>query len=197
MDKTKIVDSIIASKTAGWSEAERPVLMAMNEAQLTTIQKGAITVAPAPAAPAPAPVTNAQPAPAPAPAPAVAPPAPVTTTTNAAPQAPQTMEQYIASAPAPIREVLNQSIASYNAEKTQLIENITKNPRNVFTKEDLGNRPLGELRGLAALAAQGPAQNQVMGGYPNYAGMAPAPVENAAGDEECLVMPSSAPAPTK
>lgn len=188
MDKSKMILAILAAgATSGWSETDRPMLDKLTENQVKSIHEGLVkNAAPAPvpapaAAPAPAPA-NIVPMPAPAPAAAPA-PAPATVTANGNP-GPLSMEQYIAQAPGAIREVLQNGVSAYNTEKASLIENITKNPRCAFTKEDLGNRPLGELRQIAALAVPEPTQN-----YANYGGLAPTPVGNAA-DDECLGLPS-------
>ena len=60
----------------------------------------------------------------------------------------------------------------------KLIEAITANKNNPFTKQDLENRPLGELRGLARLAG---LNQQVR--VADYSGQAPVPAANAEVEE--------------
>jgi hypothetical protein len=96
-----------------------------------------------------------------------------------------TLEEYIAAAPAQIQDVLHNSMTVHNEEKKRLVDLILANKRNPFTKADLDNRPLGELKNIAALAATeaNPATTRTA----NYSGQAPAPVGNEA--EEVLEIP--------
>lgn len=168
MKKNEVIDAIINAK-AGWTEEDRAALMGLNDQQLKIVQNSITPpAAPAPAAATPPPVpAAAAPAPAPAPAPAA----------NAAAPAPApkvvTVEDYIGAAPAGIQDVLRNAQSVYSDEKNRLIEAITKNANNGFTKQDLENRPLGELKNLARLAGYTAAPT------PNYAGMAPTQTANA------------------
>ena len=56
-----------------------------------------------------------------------------------------------------------------------MVDIIVANKNNTFTKEDLQNRPLGELKNIARLAA--PVETVTRPA--NYAGMGPAPSGNA------------------
>jgi hypothetical protein len=152
MDKNKMVDAIIAN---GWSEADRPALIALNEEQLKAIMESKIrptTVTPEPPPSDNAPSQNAEVV---------------------------TLEDYIKNAPKEIAETLMNSHQLFAEEKTRLVDGIIANKNNSFKKEDLSNRPLGELRALAKLAAvERPA--------PNYSGMAP----TGNNEEEPLLIPT-------
>lgn len=181
MDKKKLVDGLIANSNGAFTEADRERLMAFTEAQLQRLSQpsqtttanaaaGAATTAAqqtttqAPATNAAATQTQQQPA--------------------AEPKKAATVEEYIAEAPAPVREVLQNSLNTYNEEKTKLVEQLSANKQCAFTKEDLSQRPLGELRNLARLAGV----SVVSAPTPNYAGQG-----NVTGNtevEEPLVMPS-------
>jgi hypothetical protein len=66
-----------------------------------------------------------------------------------------TMEQYVNSAPAEFRDVLTNSLATYEATKQGLVEKIIANKTNKFTKEFLFTKGIGELQGIVALACNG------------------------------------------
>lgn len=179
--KKTLIDKIIGNAAAGFTEADRPKLEALSEPQLTAIAGGLGTSAPAPA-------TNTAPVPAPVAAPVVV-AAPVANATPVAPTPakPQTIEEYIAAAPKGVAEVLTNGVAAYNAEKTALVEQLCANANCPFTKEDLSNRPLGELRSLAKLAGvAAPAANVLA---PNFGGQAPTPTGNTT-SEEVMEMPT-------
>jgi len=202
MDKKKIVDAIILAAAAlgTWTEADREPLMAMNEAQLKLIEKN---VAPAKTTnnAAAAPVVPKDP-------PKIKKDEPKAiylarcegmglvdmaacsaawkSQTNADEEGEGkakvvTLESYVEAAPAPMRDVLNNSLQVYNEEKAKLIEGILANKNHGFKKEDLENRPLGELRNLAALAgvqAQAPQTRTA-----NYGGQGNVPSTNAEAEE--------------
>jgi len=92
------------------------------------------------------------------------------------------LADYIAAAPKEIQDVLRNSMTVYDEEKVRLIETITANKNNIFTKEDLSARPLNELRALSRLAG-GKVTTTA-----NYAGQAPVPAGNAEA-EEALEIP--------
>jgi len=174
--KKALVDALIGN--AGWVEEDRATLQALPLKSLEKIKLPAKeTIVPLPAAtttgttaiPAAAPVGNtSQP-----------------TTAPKEPPVPITAEEYIQNAPKALRDVLTNSMALHNEEKQRLVDIITANKNNSFSKEDLNNRPLGELKSLARLAggaevAQRPA---------NYAGQAPVPTGNVEA-EEVLALPT-------
>ncbi len=163
MNKKELVDKIIGNST-GWAESDREDLMTMKEERLNRL------------ASKPATTNKETTVPAPAPAPAVVPaPAPANVIPMPAPAKPVTMEEYIAAAPAGVQDVLRNSLEMHNEEKVRLIGLITENKSNIFTKEELGNKPLGELKKLACLVA---TPEQVTRPA-NYSGMAPTPSTNA------------------
>lgn len=189
MNKTALIAAILAAN-CGLVEADKETLNGMTDNQLNAIHNmmkehptincfalkkegdkvNLIIKNTTPPAPVPAPAPAA-----PAPAPAQPAPAPVT------------LESYVAAAPPQMREVLTNSLSVYNDEKKKLVDMILANKRNVFTKDMLEARPLGELKALAALAAP-EAPPAAPPGF-NYAGLAP--VGNVGGEgEEPLPMPT-------
>ena len=66
---------------------------------------------------------------------------------------PKTMKQYIDEAPAEIRESLQMSVNTMNAEKTRLTNVIMANEKNTFSEEFLKTKSIDELKGIATLAA--------------------------------------------
>lgn len=163
--RVAVVSAIIGNAALGWTEADRTLLMTMNEGQLARINKS--VPAPAPAAPAP------------------------TVTANVNPQLSE--EQFIAMAPAPIREVLTNGVQLAREERARLTGVILGNARNQFTKEYLEHpsRSLSELRALAALAQPAQSAGGDFGQY-NYGGQGMAPTTNSE-PETCLEMPSTMP----
>lgn len=175
MNKKQIIDALLLIANSGWKEEDRPKLEAFSVEQLTVIQNAAQPKkedkkeTPAPVVPA---VNTTPKVETPAP---VIPPVP----------APVTMESYIASAPKEFRDVIVNGIDLLNREKVSLIETITGNKNNVFTKEDLNHRPIGELRALARLAGVSVVPDP-QASY--YGGMAPVPAQNRE-VEEVMTMP--------
>lgn len=97
-----------------------------------------------------------------------------------------TVEEYIASAPQGIQDVLHNSVSMYNEEKAKLVESIVNHKSNEFSREELQSRPLNELRRIARLASVDTAAVQRS---PNYSGMAPVPTENQ-NVEEAMELPT-------
>ena len=127
----------------------------------------------------------------PAPAPAVVPVVPaVLPVENKAPAAEAkviTLGDYIAAAPKEIQDVLQNSMSVYDEEKSRLIDGILLNKNHSFTKEQLSNRPIGELRNLARLAAV--EVKPRVAAAPNYSGQQPV-LETHAAAEEAMAVPS-------
>jgi Uncharacterized protein conserved in bacteria (DUF2213) len=174
--KKELIDGLIANSKGALVEADRPRLEAFTEEQLANFtfvknEEPAPKIEPAPKTELPAKVE-----PAAAPVKNDAPVAP-------APKKPITVVEYIDQAPKEVQDVLRNSMQIHEEEKTKLIDSILLNKNHGFTKEDLSNRPIGELRNLARLAA-GDVKPRVM---PNYSGQAPV-TENTAG-EEALAIP--------
>jgi len=103
----------------------------------------------------------------------------------------ETVEEYIAKAPASIQDMLRSGVQAHLAEKASLINQITANSRNPFTPEQLQAKGLDELKAIAQLAEVPATKPEVPLPKPTFAGMAPvAPVENADEEEEALEMPA-------
>ena len=87
---------------------------------------------------------------------------------------PQTDEEWLASAPEGIRSVVSNAMRMEERAKNDLIDQITENEHNAFTKEYLSSLDVEELEGIAALATNGqstqtaPQRIQVL----NYGGVA-------------------------
>lgn len=177
MDKNKKIDVIVGNASSGWTEADRKTLEGFTEIQLNALHS-AITK---PAAITPPAI----------PTPVVVPTTPVVVApvgNTATPPAPkiQTVDEYIAGAPSGIQDVLRNGQQVYADEKAKLIEVITGNKHCGFTKDELGNKPLGELKMLARLAAGDP---KIVPTAPNYAGQGATPTGNEAA-EEALPIPT-------
>lgn len=84
----------------------------------------------------------------------------------------QNAEQYIASAPPGIREVLQMGYAALQAQRKELITAITANKANKFTPQYLAQQDLAVLQGIAALAQ--PVANAAR---PSSAGQRAEPVQ--------------------
>lgn len=168
MNKKELVDKIIGN-SSGWTEGDREDLMTMKEERLARLASSVTVAPPAPATP-PATTNKETATPAPASAPANVIPMPAAVT-----NAPQTVDDYIRNAPAGVQDVLRNSLDMHNEEKARLVDLIVANKQNGFSKEELGNKPLGELKKLANLAA--PAEQVAR--PVNYSGMAPTPSTNA------------------
>jgi hypothetical protein len=182
MNKEQVVNQLIANTSSPWTEEDRESLMGMSEAKLAAIVGNSKPAGePEPAkAPEPAVVAPAQPA--------AAPKAPEQNAQPAAPavNAEPTVEQYIANAPAGMRDMLAAGLAAHNAEKAKLVAAITANKRNLFSAAQLNAKDLAELKALAMLAQEPKQQSPAV---PSYLGMAePAAVGNQA--EEPLVAPT-------
>lgn len=171
--KKELVDNLISNSNGLLVEADRDRLMAFTEEQLAQLTLTKNDVVP------------------PAPAPAVVPVVPVVPLVeNKAPAAEAkviTLGDYIAAAPKEIQDVLQNSMSVYDEEKGRLIDSILLNKNHSFTKDQLSNRPIGELRNLARLAAVVETKPRVAA--PNYSGQQPVLETNAAA-EEALGVPS-------
>ena len=166
VDKTKMIDGLIANKATKWEEADRPFLVTLNEGQLTKLEPAVVEAAPvAPVAPVVAPVANAAPV--------------------AAPAKPVTFEELLQNADPGLRDSIHDGIAANQQERAALITKITGNAANTFKPEELGAMRTPQLRAIAALVAP-PVAQPGYGGYraPNYAGAAgAAPTTNTAAQE--------------
>jgi len=172
MDKTKVVEALIANERTPWKATDKETLLAMNEVALEQLTnagkepevKEVIKEVPA--------VVNV---------------AEAVTTNTVVVKKELTADEYIANAPAPVREVLNASMAMLKQERAQMIATIKQNDRNAFSDVFLNEMAMDDLAALARLAA--PIEN----GHPatpvsRFSGQAPV-IENT-------VMPEPLPMPT-
>jgi hypothetical protein len=178
MNKNQIIDGLISNTATQWGEDDRETLNAFEEATLNKMappfkKKGEADPEEdeeelAKAKAKKKAVANA----AAAGAEGIAPTEPITT------------EAYIESAPAEIREVLRNGLASHTAEKDALVKRITDNAGNQFAAEFLTTKGLEELRGMAALGGA-PTANAASAPVPMFTGQATphaAPTANASAE---------------
>jgi len=97
-------------------------------------------------------------------------------------------DQYLANAPADIREVLNEALTTQAQRRAELIDAITANKKNILTKEQLSALSMNGLSAMAALANEDVKDSTSR--PPNFSGMAP--VGNA-GDAPAEEEPLEAP----
>lgn len=126
-------------------------------------------------------------------------PAPTPVQTNTTPAPAPTLEQYIASAPPVLQEILQNGVQAHNDQKASLVKSIIANKANVFSEAFLNTKTIQELKGLASLAgasAQPVGNGMFLPGVQipvaNYAGLAgPIPTNNAAaGPQQHLPSPN-------
>ncbi len=169
MTKNQMVDKLIADKIDGVTEEERAGLMGLSETVLSNMLKPATNAKPMPPK-ADDPDDEDEEDDEPAPPPKKGKKG---TTNKAVPvpvaPVPLTPEQYIANAPAGVRDVLQDSLFVHNAEKDQLVATIIANEDNLFQDADLRTKPIGELRAIARLANRTVTANIQR---PNYLGAA-------------------------
>ena len=140
MDKKKTVDALIANMNTAWAEEHRDMLMALEDDVLNGMLTPIIALSEK-VTELSKPVDNE-----------------VEDKVEDKPAAnveakPKTMKQYIDEAPAEIRESLQMSVNTMNAEKTRLVNVIIANAKNTFTEEYLKTKSVDELKGIAVLAA--------------------------------------------
>jgi len=155
MNKKELVDGLIANTKTKWVEADRELLMAMNEDTLEKAEPVAEAETPA-KAPAAAETKVSETAS----TEEVAADAAAAEASDA-PAENMSAEDYIANkVPNELKGVLRSGLASYNADKAQMVGIITANKKNAFTKEQLEVKELPELKNLAALASDTKVQKQ-------------------------------------
>lgn len=145
MNKDVLVHALIGS--GKFTDSQRTYLSALDEKVLESLM-----AAPTPSQP-PAPAQPTAPSPSPAPP---APPTPPAQPTHGGAQSgasTQTMEQYIAAAPAHLQPSLRAAAASQQAKRTATIIALKATGRCTFTDEQLATKTDQELEQLAALAA--------------------------------------------
>jgi hypothetical protein len=87
------------------------------------------------------------------------------------------LADYINSAPAPVRAVLNAGMRQLDAKRSELIGKIKANERNTFTDEELMGMPDIILEKFATAVAPAPKS-------PDYSGMGGGFVPNSAGEDK-------------
>lgn len=65
---------------------------------------------------------------------------------------PQTVQEYVANAPAEVQEVLNEGIKMHATRKAQLVKDLKANKRNEFSEDELKAMSIPQLERLAKLA---------------------------------------------
>ena len=140
MDKKQLVESIIANEKTLWKEEDTEILMAMEESVLNKMvpvknekkkedkedEKEEMKANAEKEEKKEEIVENAR---------------------------PQTLQQYLESAPKEFQPILRNSLRQYDAEKKRLINAITANEKNPFTEEQLKAKDVEELRQIATLAS--------------------------------------------
>jgi hypothetical protein len=144
MEKEAMVAAIVNG--GRWKDEDKTFLMTLNEDQLAKMVPEE-------------PKANEDPTP---PA-GEEPPAPVVE------KAEPTVNEYVASAPKEIQEVLTEALHNAAQRRADLVKEITSNKANTFTKEALTGMTINQLVGIAAIArAAVPTKPS-----PSYVGQAP------------------------
>lgn len=154
MDKEAFISSLIANQATRFSEDDREFLDGLDEKVLEKME-------PVEAAPIEDPEAAGAPI--------------VSIVNNAAPTVP-TVEEFLATAPADVRSVLNQGLALQKQQRMDLTKAIKSNSRNKFSDEQLAGFDLDQLFNMAELAGDLPADFTGNGGPRT-------PVVNATADE--------------
>jgi hypothetical protein len=170
MDKTSLVNEIIACQNSQWSEDDRETLMALEEGVLRKMQFNA---------PAPPPVEE---------------PADNQDVSDAEPEQvdneAKSVDEYLANAPAKIKDTIESAMQLHEQRRGALVEKIMGAEGNKFKRDVLANKSMDDLEGIAALIRDiEPVDNEDDGAF--YVGNAgvPGPVDNA-DDDEPLPVPS-------
>lgn len=112
----------------------------------------------------------------------------------------ESVDDYIAKAPAALRGALNSLVKQNETACEELIESLVANKNNPFTEDFLRGKDLQELQGLAKLAG---VKSRPAANYAGAGGIADIPTENATGGKgRSLGLPTmnfgeEAPQPTK
>lgn len=102
-----------------------------------------------------------------------------------------TVEDYVANAPSEIKDMLEAGLESHKRDRQLLIDVVVGNAKNVFTDSQLNDKPISELKALAALATNDEVEVDNSKPTPNFAGAAtPAPTRNGTGDDAPLLIPT-------
>lgn len=136
MDKKKLVDSIIANEGTLWKEADKEVLMSMEESVLNKMipvenEESAEEEAAEETAAEDETVQNEQ--------------------VQVAEEKPVTLKEYIEKAPKEMQAVLTNGLRTYEAEKKRLINVIMANDASTFTEDQLKAKDADELNIISNL----------------------------------------------
>ena len=148
MDKKKVVQSIIASNSNSWTEKDKETLMALDEGVLTKMQESETLAGDAAvenAVKLAADKIELDKKTAEADAEAIA-------NADKTNDKPKTAKQWLKDAPLEIAAIVNGAMKQTASLKVALIERITSNESNVFTKDQLNTMEIDTLRGIASLA---------------------------------------------
>lgn len=193
MKKDDFVNQLIANEATGWEEDDREFLGGLTDQQLGKLYVANID------ATIPDPeeedeeeddddaVENVTPPPALKPTKVQAPPPPAKAPASVVAKA-ATPEEYIANAPAGMREVLQAGLDAYNQTRTGLVEAIVANESNKFNREYLETLSTDVLQGIVALAG-GQPQPVAAGHYIGANGPAPLMTANSAKIPESEMLP--------
>jgi hypothetical protein len=176
MDKEKIVSSLIANEQTSWSEDDKDALMALDGKMLTQMQE---SLGQEPEA-----KPEAKPEAEPEAEPEVKPEG--EPTGNAAPKK-LSAKEYVNQAPPEVKELLETSMATLNAEKSRLVKTIMANEKNTFTEEHLDSLHVNMLRAIANMAA--PEKEESNDSFPLYLGNNGNPTANDEETPEPLLLP--------
>ena len=143
MNKTELVNALIANEATEYMEDDRESLMAMNEktlAKLTPVEKKAekkeVIENKETKVEKKEVIDNKE-----------------EVIVEKKEEKPMTAKAYIANAPSEIQEVLTNGLDSFNAEKKRLVNTIVANKKSAFTEEELNAMNLNSLKKLAQIAA--------------------------------------------
>ncbi len=164
MANTELIDSLIANDATQWEEGDREVLQNMDDDTLAKL--------------APVEVESDQ---------------QEFEDEPDVDDGPVTMEEYVAKAPAQFQDVIKNGLAAHEQAKAKLIDTITENEANQFSKEFLQTKGIQELEGLAAIAAvPAPAAPAAAAPVPMFNGAATPskPTNNSSNEEGLLVAPT-------
>jgi hypothetical protein len=180
MDKSKVIDGLIANTSTPWVDGDRAVLMAMNDETLQRIANSATPIVEKPAA---------KPAEAEAAAEAAG------TEQQQVTNAELSVDEYLETqVPAALRNTLKAAMNTERAMKEKLVATLIANKFNTFKPEFLKTKDVEELQHLVALANQGTGKEESApeSRFIDYAGQGhQEPVLNAETEGEALGLPDA------
>ena len=166
MTKQELVNALVANEATQYAEEDSEWLLTLSEDQLAKMDPKVVT----------APATNAEPVV--TPKEPEAPAAVVEPVTNN--RKPITTEEYVAAAPAELRQVLNASLSMHRQRKEAMVNALLTNSRNKYSKQQLDAKDIDELENIVALS-----QTEV-----SYEGAGANLVNNSGADDAIPAAPS-------